>query len=184
MSAVDDDIMEAFARGIQAALAEDYVALAQAFKDTGFVNDPIIYYPDREKFGIDPETGEDTGLAAFAEALELPKVTFASMFDGAGEGEEAAGAEGHVEAADLREDHASKNKAGLRPVRAVFPSCFDPHIFCPRRKNSWNPGRAEMELSQKQSTSFLDEVEIHKPELSEQPASCLLYTSPSPRDRG
>ena len=76
MSAVDDDIMEAFARGIQAALAEDYVALAQAFKDTGFVNDPIIYYPDKEKYGIDPETGEDTGLAAFAvELTEAMRVT-------------------------------------------------------------------------------------------------------------
>ena len=76
MSTVEPDIMEAFARGIQAALAEDYVALAQAFKDTGFVNDPIIYYPDKEKYGIDPETGEDTGLAAFAvELTEAMRVT-------------------------------------------------------------------------------------------------------------
>jgi predicted unusual protein kinase regulating ubiquinone biosynthesis (AarF/ABC1/UbiB family) len=73
MSDVSPEIMEAFARGIQASLAEDYVSLAQAFKDTGFVNDPIEYLgQDPQKkalYGYDPVTGEDRGLAAFAEEL-------------------------------------------------------------------------------------------------------------------
>jgi hypothetical protein len=69
MSDVAPEIMEAFARGIQASLAEDYVALAQAFVDTGFVNKPIVYLPDPERYGYDPVTGQDLGLTAFAEEL-------------------------------------------------------------------------------------------------------------------
>ena len=73
MSVVDPDIMEAFARGIQAALSEDYVALAKAFKDTGFVTAPVQYRADTkgkfEPFGIDPKTGEDLGLATFSKEL-------------------------------------------------------------------------------------------------------------------
>ena len=70
MSTVEPDIMEAFARGIQAALGEDYVALAQAFKDTGFVNDPVVYTggDSPQVFGYDAD-GSDLGLARFAEDL-------------------------------------------------------------------------------------------------------------------
>jgi hypothetical protein len=73
MSVVEPEIMEAFARGIQAALTEDYVALAQAFKDTGFVTDPVQYKPDEaspfKPFGMDPKTGEDLGLSQFSTEL-------------------------------------------------------------------------------------------------------------------
>ena len=71
MSSVEPDIMEAFARGIQAALAEDYDSLAKAFQDTGFVNKPVIYLGDDPtiKSGYDPVTGEDLGLAQFAKDL-------------------------------------------------------------------------------------------------------------------
>ena len=70
MSTVEPDIMEAFARGIQAALGEDYVALAQAFKDTGFVNDPVVYTGGEtpQVFGYDAD-GNDLGLKRFAEDL-------------------------------------------------------------------------------------------------------------------
>jgi len=43
MSNVDQDIMEAFARGIQALLSEDWVSLTEAFVDTGFVTSPIMH---------------------------------------------------------------------------------------------------------------------------------------------
>lgn len=46
MSAVDPDIMEAFARGIQACLAEDYAGLAVCFRDVGFLTDPVEYRAD------------------------------------------------------------------------------------------------------------------------------------------
>ena len=73
MSVVDAEIMEAFASGIQAALSEDYVRLANAFKDTGFVNDPVQYKANPgdafSAFGVDEKTGEDLGLARFAEEL-------------------------------------------------------------------------------------------------------------------
>ncbi|KAH8065775.1 hypothetical protein JL722_158 [Aureococcus anophagefferens] len=42
MSSVDPDIMEAFARGIQACLAEDYAGLAVCFRDVGFLTDPFV----------------------------------------------------------------------------------------------------------------------------------------------
>ena len=75
MSSVSPTIMEAFARGIQACLAEDYVTLAKAFKETGFVNDPVQYRPNGEGnewkvFGIDEKTGEDLGLSQFASELQ------------------------------------------------------------------------------------------------------------------
>jgi len=73
MSTVKDDIMEAFATGIQACLSEDWQALAQAFKDTGFVNDPVQYKAEGtdsyEPIGVDPVTGEDLGLDKLAEEL-------------------------------------------------------------------------------------------------------------------
>ena len=73
MSTVDPTIMEAFARGIQACLAEDWYTLAKAFKETGFVNDPIQYKasPTAEwsVFGVDPSTGEDLGLPQLATEL-------------------------------------------------------------------------------------------------------------------
>jgi len=71
MSSVEPDIMEAFARGIQGALAEDYVSLAKAFQDTGFVNKPVIYLGKDPtiKSGYDPVTGEDLGLTQFAKDL-------------------------------------------------------------------------------------------------------------------
>ena len=52
MSVVEPEIMEAFASGIQAALSEDYVRLARAFKDTGFVTDPV-QYKEMEYFHCD-----------------------------------------------------------------------------------------------------------------------------------
>jgi len=74
MSVVDSQIMEAFASGIQAALSEDWVALAQAFKDTGFVNDPVQYRSEPSgpftPVGVDAATGEDLGLARFSRELE------------------------------------------------------------------------------------------------------------------
>ena len=41
MSVVEEDIMEAFASGIQCVLSKDYRGLVQAFKDTGFIGNPI-----------------------------------------------------------------------------------------------------------------------------------------------
>jgi len=73
MSDVSPSIMEAFARGIQACLAEDYVTLAKAFKETGFVTDPVQFKPENgtswQAFGVDAETGEDLGLAQFSTEL-------------------------------------------------------------------------------------------------------------------
>eukprot|EP00562_Extubocellulus_spinifer_P011078 CAMPEP_0178546508 /NCGR_PEP_ID=MMETSP0697-20121206/4191_1 /TAXON_ID=265572 /ORGANISM="Extubocellulus spinifer, Strain CCMP396" /LENGTH=830 /DNA_ID=CAMNT_0020179103 /DNA_START=176 /DNA_END=2665 /DNA_ORIENTATION=- len=74
MSEVDDFIMEAFARGIQGTLAEDWREVTKAFKDSGFITDPISYRAnDKEKwhtFGIDEVTGEDLGLAQLAQDME------------------------------------------------------------------------------------------------------------------
>ena len=55
----------------QGALAEDYVSLAKAFQDTGFVNKPVIYLGKDPaiKSGYDPVTGEDLGLSQFAKDL-------------------------------------------------------------------------------------------------------------------
>ena len=48
-------------------LAVDCVFFAQAFKDTGFVNDPVVYMGDDDAvpFGYN-EHGVDLGLASFA----------------------------------------------------------------------------------------------------------------------
>jgi|TARA_B100001094_G_C17527858_1_gene483221 hypothetical protein len=58
---------------IQACLAEDWTTLAKAFKETGFVTDPIQYKPEGgskwEVFGTDPATGEDLGLPQLAAEL-------------------------------------------------------------------------------------------------------------------
>lgn len=74
MSDVSDDVMEAFAKGIQACLAEDWVELTKAFKATGFINDPVEYRPSTNDvfapFGYDPETGVDLGMEPLAKALE------------------------------------------------------------------------------------------------------------------
>ncbi len=73
MSSVDGDIMEAFARGIQACLAEDYEGLAVCFRDVGFLTDPVQYRADpadafapADVFGDD---GEDPLFPKFAAAL-------------------------------------------------------------------------------------------------------------------
>ena len=41
MSVVEEDIMEAFASGIQCVLSKDYRGLVKAFVDTGFIGNPI-----------------------------------------------------------------------------------------------------------------------------------------------
>ena len=58
MSRVDQDIMEAFARGIQACLSEDWYALTEAFVDTEFVIQPIYHRsgPD-DVWRVDPKFG-------------------------------------------------------------------------------------------------------------------------------
>lgn len=47
MSTVEDEIMEEFARGIQAVLNKDWSALMDAFQKTGFFGDPILYRPNK-----------------------------------------------------------------------------------------------------------------------------------------
>ena len=73
MSEVDGNIMEAFARGIQGTLAEDWIGVTKAFKDSGFITDPISYRAnDNEKwraFGVDETTGEDLGLNQLAQDM-------------------------------------------------------------------------------------------------------------------
>lgn len=73
MSEVEDNIMESFARGIQACLAGDWRALAVCFKETGFLNDPVQYKaPGSDvwrEFGVDEATGEDKGLTQFTKEL-------------------------------------------------------------------------------------------------------------------
>ena len=61
MSTVDPDIMEGFARGIQALLQQDWKALTEAFVDVGFVTSPIyhrdsvndLWRSDMDKYGIE-----------------------------------------------------------------------------------------------------------------------------------
>ena len=43
MSGVDGYIMESFAQGIRACLAEDYESLARAFQDVGFLTTPLQF---------------------------------------------------------------------------------------------------------------------------------------------
>ena len=73
MSAVDSFIMEAFARGIQGTLAEDWLQVTKAFKDSGFITDPISFRATPNDkwhaFGIDENTGEDLGLAQLTKEL-------------------------------------------------------------------------------------------------------------------
>ena len=67
MSDVDQDIMEAFARGIQALLSEDFVSMTEAFSDTGFVTTPIMHRESVEDlWRVDP----DYGLQELAEQME------------------------------------------------------------------------------------------------------------------
>ena len=84
MSDVDDTIMEAFAQGIQACLAEDWTALTKAFKSSEFISNPIEWKAptlsadgsandmDSEfvPVGYDPSTGEDLGIMELSKDLE------------------------------------------------------------------------------------------------------------------
>jgi predicted unusual protein kinase regulating ubiquinone biosynthesis (AarF/ABC1/UbiB family) len=84
MSDVDDTIMEAFAQGIQACLAEDWTALTKAFKSSEFISSPIEWKAptlladgsandmDSEfvPVGYDPSTGEDLGIMELSKDLE------------------------------------------------------------------------------------------------------------------
>lgn len=76
MSDVEDTIMEAFAQGIQACLAEDWKSLTKAFKSSGFVSNPIQWKHDDAtesstfvSVGYDPVTGEDLGIDRLSEDL-------------------------------------------------------------------------------------------------------------------
>lgn len=76
MSDVEDTIMEAFAQGIQACLAEDWESLTKAFKSSGFISDPIEWKadgaPESSEFvavGLDPVTGEDLGIERLSQDL-------------------------------------------------------------------------------------------------------------------
>jgi predicted unusual protein kinase regulating ubiquinone biosynthesis (AarF/ABC1/UbiB family) len=60
MSDVDQDIMEAFARGIQALLSEDFVSLTEAWSDSGFVTNPIMHRDSTEDlWRVDPNYGKE-----------------------------------------------------------------------------------------------------------------------------
>lgn len=83
MSRVDDDIMEGFARGIQALLSEDWPTLAEAFVDVGFVSEPIMHrarlddtWASDPKFGI-KELGDDLSVAM--DKTEGGKARFGSL---------------------------------------------------------------------------------------------------------
>ena len=72
MSDVDQNIMEAFARGIQALLSEDFPSLTEAFADTGFVNTPVMHRNSVEDlWRVDP----DYGLPELAEEMEYAMKT-------------------------------------------------------------------------------------------------------------
>jgi len=59
MSDVDQDIMEAFARGIQALLSEDFVSLADSWSDSGFVTNPIMHRKTtKDLWRVDPNYGQ------------------------------------------------------------------------------------------------------------------------------
>jgi len=67
MSDVDQDIMEAFARGIQALLSEDFVSMTEAFSDTSFVTTPIMHrHSTEDLWRVDP----DYGLQELADQME------------------------------------------------------------------------------------------------------------------
>ena len=76
MSDVEDTIMEAFAQGIQACLAEDWRSLTKAFKSSGFISNPIEWKADGASestefipVGYDPGTGEDLGIEILSQDL-------------------------------------------------------------------------------------------------------------------
>jgi len=76
MSDVEDTIMEAFAQGIQACLAEDWESLTKAFKSSEFISNPIEWKPDGAPessdwvpVGYDPVTGEDLGIERLSQDL-------------------------------------------------------------------------------------------------------------------
>jgi len=72
MSDVDQNIMEAFARGIQALLSEDFVSMTEAFSDTGFVTTPIMHRESTEDlWRVDP----DYGLQELADQMEYAMKT-------------------------------------------------------------------------------------------------------------
>lgn len=71
MSRVDQDIMEGFARGIQACLSEDWNALTESFADVGFVTRPIRHRSGPEDvWKVDPNFGLEELAVDLAEAME------------------------------------------------------------------------------------------------------------------
>lgn len=71
MSRVDQNIMEGFARGIQALLSEDWVSLTDAFVDVGFVTEPLMYRDGRNSsWRADPQYGRPQLAEALASAME------------------------------------------------------------------------------------------------------------------
>lgn len=77
MADVEDTIMEAFAQGIQACLAEDWESLTKAFKASEFISNPIEWKPDGAPessdfvpVGYDPVTGEDLGIDRLKQDLQ------------------------------------------------------------------------------------------------------------------
>ena len=73
MSEIDGFVMEAFARGIQGTLSQDWIEVTKAFKDSGFITDPIQYRPTIDgvwqRCGFDDVTGEDLGIKRLAKEL-------------------------------------------------------------------------------------------------------------------
>jgi len=60
MSDVEQNVMEAFARGIQAMLSEDFVSVTKAWADTGFVTTPVMHRNSLEDlWKVDPNFGLD-----------------------------------------------------------------------------------------------------------------------------
>ena len=70
MSRVDQNVMEGFARGIQACLAEDWNALTEAFADVGFVIQPIRHRSGPEDvWKVDPNFGLNELAVELAEKM-------------------------------------------------------------------------------------------------------------------
>ena len=56
MSDVSQTVMESFARGIQALLSEDFVAMTEAFQDTEFITTPIMHRTSTsDLWNVDPK---------------------------------------------------------------------------------------------------------------------------------
>ena len=71
MSRVDQNIMEGFARGIQALLSEDWRTLTKAFLEVGFVVSPIMHRNGLEDtWRSDPKYGIDELTIDVAQAME------------------------------------------------------------------------------------------------------------------